>query len=64
MLITDYREQRTPVWIERSRKYVGPMKLYDAFSDEEVTQLTKGQWDFRIQLEKSPVRLLYWKKRG
>ncbi len=64
MLTTDYREQRTPVWIERSRKYVGPMKLYDAFSDEGVTQLTKGQWDFRIQLEKSPVRLLDWKKRG
>lgn len=62
LLITDYREQRTPVWIERSRKYVGSMKLYDAFSDEEVTQLTKGQWDFRIQLEESPVRLLYWKK--
>ena len=64
LLITDYRDQRTPVWIERSRKYIGPMKLYDAFSDEEVTQLTKGQWDFRIQLEKSPVRFLYWKKKG
>ena len=64
LLITDYREQRTHVWIERSRQYIGPMKLYDAFSDDEVTQLTKSQWDFRIQLEKSPVRLLYWKKKG
>jgi len=64
LLITDYRAERTPVWIERSRRYIGPMKLYDAFSGEQVTQLTKGQWDFRTQLEKSPVRLLYWKKKS
>ena len=63
LLITDYREERTPIWVERSLKYTGPMTLYDAFTDEEVVHLTEGRWDFRIHLDELPVRMLYWNKK-
>jgi len=62
LLITDYREKRAPIWVERSLRYAGPMTLYDAFTDEKVVHLTEGRWDFRIHLDELPVRLLYWEK--
>ncbi len=61
LLITDYREKRTPVWVERSRKCIGPMTLYDAFTDEKVAHLTEGQWDFGIHVKELAIRVLYWK---
>lgn len=62
LLISDYREERDPIWVERSRKYAGPMTLRDAFSGATVAELTAGQWDFRIHLEAEPFRLLAWRK--
>ena len=63
LLITDYRTERTPIWVERSLKYAGPMTLYDAFTGEEVVRLTEGRWDFRVHLKELPVKLLYWMKK-
>ena len=62
LLIADYRQERSPIWVERSRKYAGPMTLRDAFSGAKVVDLTQGQWDFRIHLDELPVRLLVWDK--
>lgn len=62
LLVTDYREERTPIWVERSLANTGPMTLHDAFTDKTVVQLTAGRWDFRIHLESLPVTLLYWNK--
>jgi hypothetical protein len=63
LLISDYRQERTPLLVERSRRYAGPMTLRDAFSGEKVADLTAGQWEFRTHLKDSPVRLLVWEKR-
>ena len=62
VLIADYREERTPIRVERSLKYAGPMTLYDAFTDGQVVHLTEGRWDFPIHLDELPVKLLYWRK--
>ena len=62
LLLTDYRAQREPFWVERSLKYAGPMTLVDAFTDERVVHLTEGRWDFRVHLRELPVRMLYWRK--
>ena len=62
VLIADYRLERTPIRVERSLKYAGPMTLHDAFTGEKVVQLTEGRWDFRMHLDELPVRLFYWKK--
>jgi hypothetical protein len=62
LLISDYRPERTPIWIERSAKQAGPMSLHNAFTGQLVARLTKGQWDFRIHLKERPVQLLVWKK--
>lgn len=64
LLISDYRQEREPILVERSRKYAGPMILRDAFTGSEVARLVAGQWEFRIQLKDSPVRLLVWRKPG
>lgn len=62
LLISDYRKEQKPLWVERSRKYTGPVTLCDAFSGQEVAKLSAGQWEFEIDLKKSAVRLLMWKK--
>ncbi len=62
VLITDYRAERKPFWLERSTAYTGPMTLIDAFTGKTVAKLAANQWDFRIHLKDSPVRLLVWKK--
>jgi hypothetical protein len=64
LLVTDYRQDREPIWVERSRQYTGPMTLYDAFTGEKVAHLTDRQWEFYLQSVKSPVRLLYWNKKN
>lgn len=62
VLITDYRKERAPFWLERSTAYTGPMTLVDAFTGQTVAKLAANQWDFRIHLKDSSVRLLVWKK--
>ena len=62
VLIADYRPKRTPIRVERSLKCAGPMTLHDAFTGAKVVHLTEGRWDFRMHLDKLPVRLLYWRK--
>ncbi|MBI4025302.1 MAG: hypothetical protein HY360_10010 [Verrucomicrobia bacterium] len=62
LLITDYRKERKPVWIERSMKYAGPLALIDALTGQPAAQLAAGQWDFFIYLKDSPWKLLVWKK--
>jgi hypothetical protein len=62
VLITDYRKQRTPFWVERSTAYSGPMTLTDAFTGQTVATLAANQWDFRVYLGELPVKLLVWKK--
>lgn len=62
LLITDYRNERKPIWVERSMKYDGPMVLRDALTGEPAAQLAAGQWDFRIHLKEFPWKLLVWKK--
>ncbi|MSR65392.1 MAG: hypothetical protein EXS18_06385 [Verrucomicrobiae bacterium] len=62
VLISDYRAERAPFWVERSTAYSGPMTLTDAFTGAVVAKLAAGQWDFRIHLQNSPARLLVWRK--
>jgi len=62
VLITDYRANRTPFWVERSTAHTGPMTLVDAFTGKTVAKLATNQWDFQIHLKDLPVRLLVWKK--
>jgi hypothetical protein len=62
LLVTDYRQDRKPVWVERSRQYTGPLTLYDAFTDEKIAHLTTGQWDFYLEPSETMARLLYWEK--
>ncbi len=62
LLITDYRKDRTPFWVERSLTCNGPLTLTDAFTGKVVTKLTANQWDFRIHLKDLPVKLLVWRK--
>ncbi len=51
------------MWVERSLKFPGPMVLKDAATGETVASLAAGQWDFRIHLKDSPVRMLVWSKK-
>ncbi|MBI3921642.1 MAG: hypothetical protein HY318_09515 [Armatimonadetes bacterium] len=62
ILITDYRAERTPFWVERSTAYAGPINLTDAFTGKALVKLAANQWDFRLHLKDLPVKLLVWKK--
>ncbi len=60
--VSDYRQPRTPLIVERSRKQPGPMTLTDVFSGKQVAQLVAGQWEFRMEPGDWPVRLFSWAK--
>ncbi|MBI2299065.1 MAG: hypothetical protein HYU66_09020, partial [Armatimonadetes bacterium] len=60
LLISDYRAKREPLLIERSNREPGALQLRDAFTGQPAASLQPGQWEFRIELPDSPVRLLTW----